>query len=91
MTETEKQIRYAEALKAQVINEFTEEINGLTRMVNQYTDRQSATGRDYSEKIRAKQERIEKLQSKIDALNSIENAGELIDAIKYKRASIFSR
>lgn len=91
MKGTEKQIKYAESLKAQTINGFTEGINILNRMVNQYTERQNETGRDYSEKIRVKQERIEKLQSIIEALNSIEDAGELIDAIKYKRASIFNR
>lgn len=90
MKGTEKQIAYAEALKAQFIAPRAEEMESHKRIISQYEERMAADpSRDYSEKIARRSAKIARLNAQIEAVNAIEDAGELIDAIKYLRTSLY--
>lgn len=90
MRGTEKQIAYATDLKAQFIEPRMAEIERQNKFIAEYRARMEAdSSRDYSDKIIMRQNKIEKAARQIEAINSIEDAGELISAIKGGRPSLF--
>jgi hypothetical protein len=84
MKGTEKQIAYAESLLAEFVEPREQFIESQRKMIEQYIERDADR---YAEKIAARQKAIDKAQRQIDLARSVEDAGELIDAIKYHRAS----
>lgn len=87
MKGTEKQIVYATALREQFIAARSEEIETQKRMIASYRAKMAVDpSRDYSAKIAARTELIEKLQARVDEISKIEDAGEIIDTIRWGRA-----
>lgn len=84
MKGTEKQIAYAESLLAEYVGERERLIESQNTFIAAYIERDAEK---YAEKIAARQKKIDKAQKQIDLARSVEDAGELIDAIKYHRAS----
>ncbi len=90
MKGTEKQIAYAESLRSQFIAPLQQDIETQERLIESYRAKMEADpSRDYSAKIEMRQARIATNQRKIAAVLAIDNAGELIDAIKYGRTSLY--
>jgi hypothetical protein len=90
MKGTEKQIAYAEALRSQFIAPLQQDIEAQERLIESYRVKMQADpSKDYSAKIEMRQERISNDKRKIAAVLAIDDAGELIDAIKFGRTSLY--
>lgn len=93
MKGTEKQIKYAEELREQFVTPLVECIDTQRRMVNQYRMRLERDPARYAAKITEREAYIERLTANLgalnDALDSIDSASEMIDAIKYGRPSLY--
>lgn len=86
---TEKQIAYAETLLNQFVAPLQQDNETQTNLIANYRAKMKADpSKDYSAKIEMREARIASNQRKIDYVNSIESAGDLIDAIKYGRFSL---
>lgn len=89
MKGTEKQIAYAESLLSQFVAPLQQDSETQTKLIANYRAKMAADpSKDYSAKIAMRESRIAANQCKIDYVNSIESAGDLIDAIKYGRFSL---
>lgn len=89
LTGTEKQVAYAESLLNQFVAPLQQDNEAQTRLIENYRAKMAADpSKDFSAKIAMREARIASNQRKIDYVNSIESAGELIDAIKFGRFSL---
>ena len=89
MKGTEKQIAYAQNLLEQFKAPLLADIQTQEKMIAAYRDRMaSGDPRDYSAQIEKRQQRIDHNNTLIERAEAITDAGELIGAIKYGRASL---